>query len=78
MDSDWIIRDEPNDCTLGNDYITQEFLRNKTTTIPLVDMHRFVSSDDKFHFVIMSRAKGRMLLDVWRDFTVEQRRSVAN
>jgi hypothetical protein len=77
MGSDWVIRDQPNDCTLGNDYITQKFLQQKGTSIPLVDMHRFRDSDDKFHFVVMSRAKGKMLQDAWRDFTAEQMKSVA-
>jgi hypothetical protein len=72
-----MLRDEPNDCTLGNDYDALEFLRAKQTTLPIPKMQRISSSTDKFHLTLMSRAQGEPLYNVWDTYTKEQRRSIA-
>lgn len=83
MNSHWLLRDEPNDCSLGNDYISQKFLRDNGATIPLVEMYRFASPSlnivepDRFYFTVMSRAKGKRLWDSWHSFTDKQKQSVA-
>ena len=42
--SQWLIRDQPNDCTLGKDYITQRFLHDQPgLTIPLIKEIRLLS-----------------------------------
>jgi hypothetical protein len=75
MGSQWIIRDQPNDATLGNDYITQQFLRAQPgLNVPLVEEMRLLSKPtDKIHFTLMSRAQGVTLDSIWGTLTPEQK-----
>ncbi|TVY41428.1 hypothetical protein LCER1_G009343 [Lachnellula cervina] len=56
----WFIRDQPNDGSLGNDYMTQEFLRGQQgLDIPLIEeMRRLSKPTDAIHHTLMSRAQG--------------------
>ncbi|KAI4113919.1 MAG: hypothetical protein LQ338_008093 [Usnochroma carphineum] len=76
--SQWMIRDQPNDCTLGNDYMTQQFLRDQPSlNIPLVkEMRRLSGPTDKIHFTLMSRAQGVSLDSVWATLTAEQKSGI--
>ena len=73
--SQWLIRDQPNDCTLGKDYITQKFLHDQAgLTIPLVKEIRLLSEPtDQIQFTLMSRAPGASLFSVWKALTPEQK-----
>ena len=74
--SRWMIRDEPNDATLGNDFMTQEFLRNHKPSldIPLLKEMRLLSAPtDKVAITLMSRAPGVRLDTIWHTLTPEQR-----
>jgi hypothetical protein len=46
---------------VGDDYATQELLREQGANIPLVSQYNFGTLEDKFHFTIISRAKGQVL-----------------
>ena len=73
--SRWMIRDEPNDATLGNDFVTQEFLRNQRPRldIPLLkEMRRLSEPTDKVHITLMSRAQGKPLSEIWNTLTLDQ------
>jgi len=74
----WMLKDEPNNATSAwkTDYITQQFLRKEKPNMPLVEMHRFGGPDDKFHFTIMSRAKGSTIRAIWDTLTREQKNDV--
>jgi hypothetical protein len=65
--SRWILRDRPNDFTLGNDYMTQEYLRNvPNLNIPLIKEMRLLSEpEDQIHLTLMSRVEGEPLIDIW-------------
>ena len=56
----WLVRDQPNDATLGNDFITQEFLRSQPNLgVPLVErMKKLSAPTDKVDLTLMSRAQG--------------------
>jgi len=74
--SRWMIRDQPNDASLGNDFITQEFLRNYTPSldIPLVkEMRKLSAPTDKVDITLMSRAQGVGLDTIWHTLTPEQK-----
>lgn len=74
--SRWLIRDQPNDASLGNDFITQEFLRNHTPSldIPLVkEMRKLSAPTDKVDITLMSRAQGVGLDTIWHTLTPEQK-----
>jgi hypothetical protein len=73
--SQWLLRDQPNDDTLGNDYMTQEFLRAQPgLTVPLIKEMRSLSGPtDKIHFTLMSRAQGVTLDSIWSTLTPEQK-----
>ncbi|KAH6663063.1 hypothetical protein B0J14DRAFT_684798 [Halenospora varia] len=75
----WILRDEANYATnkMAEDYNTQEFLRKEGAKIPLVSMQRFGAPEDKFHFTIMSRAKGVPLAEIWDQLNFEQTAALA-
>jgi hypothetical protein len=74
-----MLKDEPNNTTSAwkTDYITHQFLRKEKPNIPLVEMHRFGGPDDKFHFTIMSRAKGSNIGVIWNTLTREQKNDVS-
>lgn len=72
----WMIRDQANDNTVGNDFITQEFLRNHTPSlgIPLLkEMRRLNEPTDKVALNLMSRAQGVGLDTIWYSLTPEQK-----
>jgi len=73
--SQWILRDQPNDATLGNDYMTQKFLRAQPgLTIPLVKEMRSLSKPtDQIYFTLMSRAQGVTLYSILGTLTPEQK-----
>ena len=74
--SEWIIRDQPNDATVGCDYITQQFLRAQPgITIPLVKEMRSLSArTDEIYLTLMSRSQGERLLDVVDSLSMEETR----
>ncbi|KAL9104128.1 MAG: hypothetical protein Q9163_000875 [Psora crenata] len=78
--SKWLIWDQPNDGTLGNDYMTQQFLRNQPSlNIPLVkEMRRLSEPTDKIHFTLMSRAPGVRLDLLWPTLTRKQKTGYSN
>jgi hypothetical protein len=73
--SQWLLRDQPNDPTLGNDYMTQQFLRAQLClNVPLVKEMRLLSNpEDKIHYTLMSRAQGVTLDSIWGILTPEQK-----
>ncbi|CZR62978.1 uncharacterized protein PAC_12875 [Phialocephala subalpina] len=70
----WMLRDENNNSTdvWKKDYAAQRFIREKKPSIPLVEMHKYGGLNDKFHFTIMSRAKGSTIKAIWDTLTREQ------
>lgn len=70
----WLIRDRPNDASIGNDFMTQEFLRNQPgLTIPLVkEMRKLNAPTDKIDLTMMSRIDGVGLDTIWHTLTEEQ------
>jgi len=70
-----LVRDQPNDATLGNDYITQEFLRNQPSLdIPLIkEMQKLSAPADKIDLTLMSRAQGVGLDTIWHTLSTEQK-----
>ncbi|CZR54137.1 uncharacterized protein PAC_04020 [Phialocephala subalpina] len=73
--SRWLIRDQPNDTSLGNDFISQEFLRNQPSlNIPLVkEMRKLSAPTDKVDLTLMSRAQGVGLNTIWHTLSPEQK-----
>ncbi|KAL6244874.1 hypothetical protein RBB50_008402 [Rhinocladiella similis] len=63
----WILRDEPNDRYLGNNYITLKFLHEqKGLTIPIPQEIRSLSKPtDPIYFTLESRVPGDTLMEVW-------------
>lgn len=78
--SRWLIRDQPNDATLGNDFITQEFLRHQPNlNIPLIkEMRRLSAPTDKVHITLMSRVEGKPLHEVWDTLSPGQKDNYTN
>ncbi|KAF5871649.1 uncharacterized protein Bfra_008672 [Botrytis fragariae] len=72
-DGPWLLKDEINVAKDGKsvDYTSQKFLRDANIGIPLVEMYRFGGGDEKFHFTMMSRAKGKPLEEL-KDICDEQ------
>jgi hypothetical protein len=75
LGSRWLVRDKPNDALLGNDYITQEFLRNQPSLdIPLIkEMRKLSAPTDKVDLTLMSRAQGVGLDTIWHALSPEQK-----
>lgn len=73
--SRWMIRDQPNDDSLGNDFITQEFLRNQPNLdIPLIkEMRKLNAPTDKVDLTLMSRAQGVGLDTIWHTLSPKQK-----
>ncbi|KAF7902596.1 hypothetical protein EAF00_002499 [Botryotinia globosa] len=73
-DGPWILRDEIN--TAKNpwsvDYTVQKFLRDANLGLPLVEMYRFGGGDGRFNYTMMSRAKGKTLMELEEDLCDEQ------
>ncbi|TVY78277.1 hypothetical protein LSUE1_G008583 [Lachnellula suecica] len=78
--SQWMIRDQPNDASLGNDYITQEFLRNQSNlNIPLLkEMRKLSKPGDKIDLTLMSRAQGVGLDTIWDTLSSKQKSDYSN
>lgn len=78
--SRWLIRDKPNDTSLGSDFITQEFLRNQPNLdIPLIkEMRKLSAPTDKVDLTLMSRARGVGLDTIWDSLSLEQKKNYAN
>ncbi|KAH7317213.1 kinase-like domain-containing protein [Rhexocercosporidium sp. MPI-PUGE-AT-0058] len=77
--SRWIIRDQPNDSTLGNDFITQNFLRSHADlqVIPLIQEMRLLSAPtDPVCLTLMSQLRGVDLHTVWESLSLEEQDSL--
>jgi hypothetical protein len=71
-----MIRDEPNDESVGNDFKTQEFLR-KQPGLDLIVLEKMIvlsKPTDKSLITLMSRAQGEKLMGVWDSTTEELRK----
>jgi hypothetical protein len=73
--SRWLIRDQPNDDTIGNDFMTQEFLRGQPgLDLPLVkEMRKLSAPTDKVELTLMSRAEGVGLDTIWHTLSLQQK-----
>lgn len=70
----WMIRDEPNDRFLGNNYMTLKFLnRQPGLTIPMPQVRSLSEAGDAIYFTVESRMSGDTLWDVWDTSTKEER-----
>jgi hypothetical protein len=78
--SRWLIRDKLNDALLGNNFITQEFLRNQLNLdIPLIkEMRKLSAPTDKIDLTIMSRAQGVGLDTIWHTLSPKQKSNYKN
>jgi len=56
----WLVKDQPNDASLGNEEMTWKFLREQPDhSIPLVkEMRRFTDPEDPLQLTLISRAPG--------------------
>lgn len=73
----WVLRDQPNDASAGNDLMTQRFLRAQPGhTIPLIsDMLELNRPGDTLQLTLMRRARGKPLDTVWPQLSAAQRES---
>ncbi|THV45816.1 hypothetical protein BGAL_0448g00110 [Botrytis galanthina] len=73
-DGPWILRDEINvaKSSWSVDYAVQKFLRDANLGLPLVEMYRFGGGDGRFNYTMMSRAKGKSLMDLSENLCDEQ------
>lgn len=81
LGSKWLLCDRPNDETMGNNYMTWEFLRKheEDHNIPLVkEMRVLTEPDDPIQFTVISRAQGVLLSSVWESLTAQQKSSYAD
>jgi hypothetical protein len=71
----WVLRDQPNDASAGNDLMTQKFLRAQPGhAIPLVaDMLELSGPDDAIQLTVMRQARGKRLDVVWPRLSVAQK-----
>jgi hypothetical protein len=81
LGSNWLLKDMPNDgATPGNDYMTQKFLRSQLGSgfdIPLCrEMHRINQPTEKTYLLLMSRAEGEPLQNVWYTLTMEEKERI--
>ncbi|OAL47543.1 kinase-like protein, partial [Pyrenochaeta sp. DS3sAY3a] len=78
MGNDWMLWDRTDDYC-KNDYMTHQFLqKHNTKNIPLVKrMAEFKDESSGHNFVVMSRAKGVQLEEVWYKLSVPEKRSYA-
>lgn len=72
---EWVLRDQPNDFTLGNDYITQEYLRNSTNVkVPVLERMMILGDPQaQIRFTLMTQAQGQTLLSIWHTLSAEQK-----
>ncbi|KAH9218169.1 hypothetical protein DL95DRAFT_361153 [Leptodontidium sp. 2 PMI_412] len=78
LGSEWLLIDQINNPdTLGNDFMTQDFLRNQPgCKIPLVKEMKCISKPtDKIKFTLMSRAEGVTLQSIWHTLSKDQQLS---
>ena len=75
--SQWLLRDQPNDHSLGNDYMTQQFLRDQPnlTILPVKEMRSLRKPSDQICVTLMARAPGVGLDTIWPSLTPEQKSS---
>ncbi|KAK5444187.1 hypothetical protein LTS15_010540 [Exophiala xenobiotica] len=75
MGPKWLVKDQPNDSTLGNEYMTWKFLHGQPGhTIPLVkEMRRLTDPEDPIQFTVISRAPGKPLASIWSTLSPEQK-----
>jgi len=72
----WVLRDQPNDASAGNDLMTQRFLRAQPGhTIPLVNMLELSGPNDATQLTLMSQARGKRLDAVWPQLSAAQTES---
>ncbi|TGO40430.1 hypothetical protein BHYA_0037g00290 [Botrytis hyacinthi] len=73
-DGPWILRDEINTAknSWSVDYTVQKFLRDANLGLPLVEMYRFGGGDGRFNYTMMSRAKGKLLMELGENLCDEQ------
>lgn len=73
----WILRDEPNDRFLGNNYITLKFLHKQPDlTIPLPqEIHSLSQPTDPIYFTLESRVPGNTLMEAWPALSREEKAS---
>lgn len=73
----WVLRDQPNDASAGNDLMTQRFLRAQSGhTIPLVsDIIELNRPSDTVQLTLMRRARGKPLDTLWPQLSAAQRKS---
>ncbi|KUJ21281.1 uncharacterized protein LY89DRAFT_552705, partial [Mollisia scopiformis] len=78
--SRWMIRDQPNDASVGNDFMTQEFLRQQPgLKTPIIKEMRVLSEPtDKVVLTLMSRVQGVSLMDVWLTLPPKEKRGYAD
>lgn len=75
LGSKWLLKDQPNDDTLGNEYMTWKFLHEQPGhSIPLVkEMRRLTDPEDPIQFTVISRAPGKPLASIWGTLSPEQK-----
>ena len=73
----WILRDEPNDRFLGNNYITLKFLHKQPDlTIPLPkEIQSLSQTTDPIYLTLESRVPGDTLMEVWPTLSQEEKAS---
>jgi len=71
----WLMWDKMTDGSLGNDFITWKFLKEKgTKDIPILDeMIQLNEPDDPVQMTLITRAKGVPLSDIWDRISREER-----
>jgi hypothetical protein len=76
----WILRDQPNDRFLGNNYMTLKFLHKQPNlTIPLPKEIRTLSeSTDSIYLTLESRVSGDTLMLVWPALNQEEKASYSH
>lgn len=81
LGSRWLVRDKPKDASLGNDFITQEFLRTpqNLNSVPLIShMQKLSKPTDSVDITLMSRAEGVGLDKVWRALNSQEKLNYTN
>jgi len=71
----WVLRDQPNDASAGNDLMTQKFLRAQPGhDIPLVpEILELSGPDDAVQLTLMRQARGERISNVWPRLSAAQR-----
>lgn len=71
----WLVKDQPNDGALRNEYMTWKFLHEQPDhSIPLVkEMRRFADPEDPIQLTLISRASGKELAWIWDASSPEQK-----